>query len=57
MNWSDFHFIEYLNAVDAALETGYGAASDLGELETISMAHQENVPPEKIALRLRAPRR
>ncbi|MBN2786305.1 MAG: hypothetical protein JXR25_15905 [Pontiellaceae bacterium] len=57
MNWSEIHFIEYLNAVDAALETSYGSASDLGELETISMAHQENTPPEQIARRLRIPRR
>jgi len=55
MNWSEIHFIEYLSAVDAALETTYGAASELDELESISMAHQENVPPEKIAVRLRAP--
>jgi len=55
MKWSDIHFIEYLNAVDAALQTTYGAASDLGELESISMAHQENVPPDTIALRLRTP--
>ena len=55
MNWSDTHFIEYLNAVDAALETGYGSASEMGELETISMAHQANTPPEQIARRLRTP--
>jgi hypothetical protein len=55
MNWSAVHFIEYLNAVDAALETGYGSGSDLGELETISMAHQENTPPEQIARLLRTP--
>ncbi len=57
MNWSNVHFIEYLNAVDTALETDYGSASDMGELESISMAHQENTPPEKIAHRLRAPRK
>lgn len=57
MNWSNIHFIEYLNAVDTALETGYGSASAMGELETISMAHQENTPPEQIACRLRTPRR
>jgi len=56
MNWSDTHFIEYLNAVDAALEAAYGSASEMGELETISMAHQENTPPEHIARRLRTPR-
>ena len=55
MNWSDTHFIEYLNAVDTALETEYGSASEMGELETISMAHQENTPPEQIARRLRTP--
>ena len=57
MNWSDIHFIEYLNAVDAALETDYGSASEMGELETISMAHQENMPPEQTARRIRTPRR
>ena len=57
MNWSDTHFIEYLNAVDTALETGYGSASELDELETISMAHQANTPPEKIAHRLRTSHR
>ena len=55
MNWSEIHFIEYLNAVDTALETGYGSASEMGELETISMAHQENTPPEQTARRLRTP--
>jgi hypothetical protein len=55
MNWSNIHFIEYLNAVDIALETDYGSASEMGELETISMAHQENTPPEQVARRLRKP--
>ena len=54
MNWSAIHFIEYLNAVDAALETGYGSASEMGELETISLAHRENTPPEQIARHLRS---
>ncbi len=53
MKWSAMHFVEYLSAVDTALETVHGSASDMGELESISMAHQENVPPEKIAQRLR----
>ncbi|WP_372797230.1 hypothetical protein [Pontiella sp.] len=57
MNWSTIHFIEYLSAVDAALETDYGSASEMDELESISMAHQENTPPEHIARRLRTPRR
>jgi hypothetical protein len=55
MNWSTIHFVEYLKAVDAALETDYGAASEMSELETISMAHQENTTPEQIARRLRSP--
>lgn len=53
MNWSGMHFVEYLNAVDTALEKSYGSASGLAELETISMAHQENTAPEAIAERLR----
>jgi hypothetical protein len=53
MNWSKMHFIEYLQAVDDSLATVYGSGSDMGELESISMAHQENVPPETIARRLR----
>lgn len=56
MNWSKIHFIEYLTAVDTALEVDYGSASDLDELESISMAHQANTPPEQIAKRLRVPR-
>ncbi len=56
MKWSAIHFVEYLSAVDAALETDYGSASEMGELESISMAHQENTPPELIARRLRTPR-
>lgn len=53
MNWSNKHFVEYLNTVDAALEKVDGNASSMDELETISMAHQENVPPEDVARRLR----
>jgi hypothetical protein len=53
MSWSQMHFVEYLEAVDAALEKACGAASDMAELETISMAHQENTPPDAIAQRLR----
>jgi hypothetical protein len=53
MNWSQMHFVEYLKAVDAALEKTYGSASDMAELEPISMAHQEDTPPESIARRLR----
>ena len=54
MNWSGMHFVEYLNVVDAALEKSYGSASEMAELETISMAHQENMAPEQIVQRLRA---
>jgi hypothetical protein len=53
MNWSKMHFIEYLKAVDDSLSSVDGSGSDMGELESISMAHQENVPPETIARRLR----
>ena len=53
MNWSTVHFVEYLKAVDAALEKTYGSASELSELESISMAHQENTEPQAIADRLR----
>ena len=53
MNWSKMHFVAYLKAVDAALEKAYGSASDMAELEPISMAHQENTPPEATAHRLR----
>ena len=56
MNWSNLHYIEYLNAVDTALESAYGSASDIDELESLSMAHQENTPPATIAQRLRDPR-
>ena len=54
MNWSEQPFIAYLKALDDTLEAFYGAASDQDELESIKQAHEENVPPETIALRLRA---
>jgi hypothetical protein len=54
MNWSEIPFIEYLKAVDDTLEAFYGNASDQDEFEAIAVAHQQNVPPETIALRLRA---
>lgn len=53
MKWSQMHFVEYLEAVDTALAKAYGSASDMAELESISMAHQEDTPPETIASRLR----
>jgi hypothetical protein len=53
MNWSQIHFVEYLKAVDTALEKAYGSASDMAELESISMAHQEDMSPEATAHRLR----
>jgi hypothetical protein len=53
MNWSQMHFVEYLKAVDAVLEKACGSASNMDELEAISMAHQENTPPDAIAHRLR----
>jgi len=53
MSWSEASFIQYLKAVDDTLEAFYGQASDQDELETIADAHQQNVPPETTALRLR----
>lgn len=49
-------FIEYLNAVDETLEAYYGVKSDQDELEFIKQAHEENVPPDTAALRLKAKR-
>ena len=47
-------FIPYLNAVDETLEAFYGVMSDLDELEFIKQAHEDNVPPDTTALRLKA---
>lgn len=49
-------FIEYLNAVDETLEAYYGIVSDQDELEFIKQSHEENVPPDTTALRLKANR-
>jgi hypothetical protein len=54
MNWSEVPFIEYLKAVDDTLEAFYGSGSDQDEFEQIKQAHEQNIPPETIALRLRA---
>jgi hypothetical protein len=54
MNWSSQTFIRYLNAVDETLEAYYGVLSDQDDLEFIKQAHEENVPPDTAALRLRA---
>ncbi len=54
MNWSEAPFIEYLKAVDDTLEAFYGKPSDQDEFNAIADAHQQNIPPETIALRLRA---
>lgn len=56
MIWSEQPFIAYLKAVDDTLEAFYGTASDQDELEFIKQAHEENVPPETAALRLRSKR-
>lgn len=54
MNWSEQPFIAYLKAVDDTLDAFYGKASDQDEFEAIAEAHQQNIPPETEALRLRA---
>ena len=54
MNWSEISFIEYLKAVDDTLEAFYGCTSDPVEFEAVADAHQQNIPPETTALRLRA---
>ena len=50
-------FITYLNAVDETLEAYYSTVSDQDELEFIRQAYEENIPPDTVALRLRAKRR
>jgi hypothetical protein len=54
MNWSDQTFIRYLSAVDDTLEAYYGVLSDQDDLKFIKQAHEDNVPPDTAALRLRA---
>ncbi len=54
MIWSEVPFIEYLKAVDDTLDAFYGKTSDPEEFEAIADAHQQNIPPETCALRLRA---
>ena len=54
MNWSEQSFIAYLKAVDDTLEAFYGKKSQPEEFEAIADAHQQNVSPETVALRLRA---
>lgn len=54
MNWSEQSFITYLKAVDDTLDAFYGKTSDADEFMVIADAHQQNVPPETAALRLRA---
>ena len=56
MNWSEQTFISYLKAVDDTLEAFYGTASDQDEFEQIKQAHEQSIPPETMALRLRAKR-
>ena len=52
MNWSEVSFIEYLKAVDDTLEAFYERTSIPEEFEAIAEAHQQNIPPETLALRL-----
>jgi hypothetical protein len=54
MNWSEQSFIVYLKAVDETLDAYYGMSSDQDELEFIKQAHEDNIPPDTIALCLRA---
>lgn len=53
MNWPEVPFIEYLKAVDDMLEAFYGKTTEPDEFEALADAHQQNIPPETIALRLR----
>jgi len=53
MNWSEVPFIQYLKAVDDTLDAFYGQASGAEEFEAVAEAHQQNIPPETVALRLR----
>jgi len=53
MNWSEVPFIQYLKAVADTLDAFYGQASGAEEFEAVAEAHQQNIPPETVALRLR----